>query len=108
MKKYWIAAIAAGLALALAVGAFVVGTRRGEEGRHEHRAPIVLQGRTVIDLGVAIDTATRQVPGDVLKVELENEDSRYVYEVKVLAQDGRVREVKLDAQDGSLIEIEDD
>jgi uncharacterized membrane protein YkoI len=61
-----------------------------------------------MDLGLAIEKATDLVPGDVLKVELERDDDRYVFEVKLLAENGLVREIKLDAQDGSLIEIEAD
>ena len=108
MKKYWIA-IGLVLMLLVGAGAFFVGNRLGEgHARARRPAGINLQGRSVMDLGLAIEKATGLVPGDVLKVELENEDDRYIYEVKVLAENGRVREIKLDAQDGSLIEIEDD
>lgn len=108
MKKYWL--IAATLVLLLAVGAvtFVAGSRVGERERRDHPGAVNLQGRLVIELGAAIDKATRLVPGEVLKVEIESEDERYIYEVKVLARNGQVRKVKLDAQNGSLIEIEDD
>lgn len=107
MKKYWL--IAAMLALLLAVGAgtFIVGNRMGQQERRDPPHGINLQGEPVIDLGAAIDKATGLVPGEVLKVELESEDARYIYEVKVLAANGRVRKVKLDAHDGALIEIED-
>jgi uncharacterized membrane protein YkoI len=109
MKKYWIGAAGVALLLAVAAGAFFVGNRHAEEQAHSKRQTgINLQGRPVIELGLALDKATQLVPGDVLKVELESDDDRYLYEVKVLADDGRVREIKLDAQDGSLVEIEDD
>jgi uncharacterized membrane protein YkoI len=110
MKKYWIAVGAVAALAAVGAGAYFVGNRHaGEHARSKHRPPgIDLQGRPVIELGPAIEKATQLVPGDVLKVELESDDDRYVYEVKVLAENGRVREIKLDAQDGSLIEIEDD
>jgi uncharacterized membrane protein YkoI len=109
MKKYWIGLSGLVLLLAVGAGAYLVGNRHTEERAHANRPPgINLQGRPVMDLGLAIEKATHLVPGDVLKVELESEDDRYIYEVKVLAQNGRVREIKLDAQDGSLIKIEDD
>ena len=109
MKKYWIGIGVVVLLLAVGAGAFFVGNRHGGEHGPKKRPPgINLQGRPVIELGLAIEKATQLVPGDVLKVELESEDNRYLYEVKVLAENGRVREIKLDAEDGSLIEIEND
>ena len=41
-------------------------------------------------------------------MELEPEDGRVIYEITVLAENGRVREIELDANDGTLIKIEDD
>ena len=109
MKKYWIGIGVVAVLLAVGAGAFFVGNRHGEGHAHSKQPTgINLQGRPVIEIGVAIEKATQLVPGDVLKVELESDDDRYLYEVKVLAENGRVREIKLDAQDGSLIEIEDD
>ena len=53
--------------------------------------------------------AQARVPGEMLEVELERDDGRILYEIKILASaNGRVREVKLDAHTGALIEIEDD
>jgi uncharacterized membrane protein YkoI len=109
MKKHWIAAGVVVLLAAVAAGAFYSGSRHRDHHRSgEHGPRMSLQGKSVIELGQAIELASTHLPGEVLKVELENEDGRFAYEVKVLATDGRVREVKLDAQDGSLIEIEDD
>ena len=109
MRKYWISGLVVVLLAAVAAGAFYFGSRHSEHHRSRERAATMsLQGKSLIDMSRAIDLATARVAGDVLKVELENEDGRFVYEVKVLATDGRVREIKLDAQDGSLIEIEDD
>jgi uncharacterized membrane protein YkoI len=110
MKKHWMAFGALVLLIAVGAGAFLAGHRYGDgHARSEERAASIrLQGRPVVELGLAIEKATQLVPGDVLKVELESDDDRYVYEVKVLAENGRVREIKLDAQDGSLIDIEED
>lgn len=49
-----------------------------------------------------------RVPGEVLKVELEEIRERLGYEVKVLTPDGRVREIKLDARTGSVLAVQDD
>lgn len=109
MKKYWISAASLLLAAAIGMGAYLLGAH-GSDHHEKHDRPEVIdvQGHPVIDLATAIELTLKKVQGEVLKVELENEDGRYVYEVKILATNGRVREVKLDARDGSLIDIEDD
>lgn len=109
MKKYWISAATLLLAAAIGTGAYLLGAHRSNpHEKHERPEVIDVQGHPVIDLATAIGLTLKEVQGDVLKVELENEDGRYVYEVNILATNGRVREVKLDAKDGSLIDIEDD
>lgn len=52
--------------------------------------------------------ASAKVPGDVLKVKLKRKPIGFQYEVKILAQNGRVREVELDAKTGRILSIEDD
>lgn len=53
-----------------------------------------------------------EVPGEVIEVELERErvDDHlcWVYELKVLAPDGRLLEVEIDASSGRLLEVEED
>lgn len=44
--------------------------------------------------------------GRLLDVELEREHGRYVYELELLDDAGRVWELELDAGDGALIELE--
>lgn len=67
-----------------------------------------LRGGAVLPLAQALDIATKQVPGEVIKVELEREHGQTIYEVKVLSGNGRVREIKLDAFNGTVLKIEDD
>ena len=63
---------------------------------------------SLLPLAQALDIAARHLPGEVLKIELENKHGRSIYEIKVLAGNGRVREIELDARNGEVIEIEDD
>jgi uncharacterized membrane protein YkoI len=49
-----------------------------------------------------------EVPGKVIKIELEADDGALVYELKVLRPDGRIEEIEVDAKTGKLLEIEDD
>ena len=46
--------------------------------------------------------------GRILEAELELERGRYVYEIKFLDQDGRVRELEYDARSSELLGIEEE
>jgi uncharacterized membrane protein YkoI len=50
----------------------------------------------------------REIPGDVIKVELERHNGGWQYKIKVLATSGRVREIELDGRTGAVLEIEDE
>ena len=41
-------------------------------------------------------------PGQVVEVELENEDGRYIYEVKIIDDADRVHKLELDAASGEV------
>ncbi|MBT5413545.1 MAG: PepSY domain-containing protein, partial [Rhodospirillaceae bacterium] len=41
-----------------------------------------------------------QADGEVLEVELEDDDEAFVYEIKLLAPDGRIMERRFDAHTG--------
>ncbi len=62
----------------------------------------------VLPLEKILAIANREVPGDVIKVELEQEKIGLIYEIKILTGTGRVREVKIDARTGKVVKIEDD
>ena len=46
-----------------------------------------------------------EAPGQVLKVEFEREDGRFIYEIRLLQNDGRVAKLKVDAVDGRVLSI---
>jgi uncharacterized membrane protein YkoI len=126
MKRKIFLALGMLLATAIVSGGSIVLYERF--GPHEHRhatttdsirgsTPGISPGRgmsegvhdgSLLPLAQALDIAARHLPGEVLKIELENKHGRSIYEIKVLAANGRVREVKLDARSGEVIEIEDD
>ena len=68
---------------------------------------LLSEGR-IKPLAEVLDAVQRQVPGEMLEVELELEKTGYVYELKLLRPDGKVQEVEADAASGNLLKIEDD
>ena len=68
---------------------------------------LLSEGR-IKPLAEVLDTVKRQVPGEMLEVELERQETGYVYELKLLRPDGKVQEIEADAASGKILKIEDD
>ena len=62
----------------------------------------------ILSIGEAMDIALAQVPGQVVKVELETEFQRQVYEVDIIAQNGIKYEVLIDAHSGQFLGVQVD
>ncbi|MEX2050577.1 MAG: PepSY domain-containing protein [Steroidobacteraceae bacterium] len=98
-----------GVAAGILALAFV--TEAGAEDRAAGEFDDVLteeQRDQLLPLEKILAIAKQQIPGDVIDVELEFENGLVVYEITVLAPNGRVREIELDARTGKVLEIEDD
>jgi uncharacterized membrane protein YkoI len=70
------------------------------------QARAALEAGEIRPIGEILTKAGAEVPGDVVEIELERERGRWVYELKIIATDGRLLEVEMDASDASLIEVE--
>lgn len=69
----------------------------------------LLQRGEILPLGRILQIVQERVPGDIIEVELERSDKHgWEYEVKVLANNGRVLEVDINARTGAIRKIEDD
>lgn len=69
---------------------------------HE-RARAALRAGEVLPLATLLERLQRSHPGRVLEVELERDDGRWVYEVKLLQADGQLLKLALDARNGELL-----
>lgn len=78
-------------------------------GKDDHiEARRLLQKGEILPLVQILDMAQRRVPGDVIEVELELEDTGWEYKVKVLTPTGQVRKITLNARNGAVLKIKDD
>ena len=59
--------------------------------------------KMAISLSEATAIATKEVPGEVLKVEFE----RSKYEIKVRSSNGAIKEVYVDARSGKILKIKE-
>lgn len=61
-----------------------------------------------IPMNSAIDSALKQVPGKVLRAELENENGYLVYGVEIVKADQQIVDVKVDAGNGRILRTDKD
>lgn len=82
-------------------------SRPSKPGDHSAVREALKRGE-VLPLVKILAIANKEVPGEVIEVELEDEREALVYDIKILTSTGRVREVKIDARTGAVLTIEDD
>lgn len=71
------------------------------------RARQAVQSGQVLPLPTVLEQLAREVPGQVLEVELEQDDGRWIYEIKLLQPGGQRVKLKLDARTAELIQRKD-
>lgn len=67
------------------------------------RARAAVQAGQVLPLKTMLERLERDHPGQVLEVDLEQEDGRWVYEVRLLQAGGRLLKLELDAASGDVL-----
>ncbi len=67
------------------------------------RALEELRAGRILPVETIVAAARQQFGGDLLDVELEDEDEGFVYEIKLLAPDGRILKLEYDAATGALL-----
>lgn len=74
---------------------------------HDHeRARRALEAGDILPLATLLERTGVEATGRLLEVELEREDGRLVYELKVLTPQGRVIEHYVDARSGTILKTE--
>ena len=95
------AALSAALLLAL------LGAGAGQAAdEHDHdRARRALESGEILPLRTILERVERDYPGQIMEVELEREDARWIYEIKLLRTGGALVKIEIDARDGALLGI---
>ncbi|MFN4065120.1 MAG: PepSY domain-containing protein [Parazoarcus communis] len=76
------------------------------DSRQDHEiARRALEAGEILSLRQVLERIEREHHGQVLEVELEQEDQRWIYEVKMLRRDGGINKLIIDARDGRVLEI---
>ena len=59
----------------------------------------------MLPLKAIIERVEGNYPGAIVEVELEREDGRWQYEIKLLRRGGSLLKIKVDARDGSVLGV---
>lgn len=94
----WRVAIAAALATGVATLALADGSLD-----HERARAAMLAG-DIRPLAEILQRVHPQLDGEMIAVELEHENDRWTYEIKLLHPDGRIVEWYVDARDATLLQ----
>ena len=91
------------LPLCLGLGAALAGpVQAGDAGDHD-RARQALEAGEILPLKTVLERLARDNPGQVMEVELERRNERWVYEIKLLRPGGALAKLLVDARDGAVI-----
>lgn len=105
MKKLRLSTLSAALALigfcSLAQAHSLPGVQSAGSGLPERRATLV-ERYDGISLDEAVSRAERQYRARVVRTDVQDEDGRKVYVLKLLSEDGRVFTVRIDAATGRM------
>lgn len=88
----------------LVLAAWALPGARADDRRDHERARAAVQAGQVLPLPDLLQRLQRTHPGQVLELELEQDDGRWIYELKLLQDDGRLVELELDAASGQLLQ----
>ncbi|MGA0991528.1 MAG: PepSY domain-containing protein, partial [Burkholderiaceae bacterium] len=69
------------------------------------RARAALRAGEVLPLQVLLQRVQAEYPGRVLGIELEREDGRWIYEVKLLDPSGQLNKLELNAATGAVLRL---
>lgn len=59
--------------------------------------------KAILPLKTVLETVRQSCPGEVAGIELEHENGRWLYEIKIISPRGVMKEVRLDARTGVFL-----
>ncbi|MFY9178668.1 MAG: PepSY domain-containing protein [Venatoribacter sp.] len=88
--------------IAALTGMLIVSAQATPADDHINSRAALLAGE-IMPLRTILDKVEKQYPGRVLEVELDRSKGNWVYEMKLLREDGRLVKLLVDAKDGSVL-----
>lgn len=78
------------------------------DAREHYEAREALRLGKVRPLDQIIAAVRKEISGDIIEIEFERNDGRYVYELEIIDPSGRIIEVEVDAKSAEILEREED
>lgn len=97
----WKLAVVVAMAMVLWLGMVAFASAKGRDD-HE-RARQAVEAGQVLPLKTVLARIEREYPGEVLEVELEQDDGAWRYELKLLQAGGVLLKLKVDARTGRVV-----
>ena len=92
--------------IAMLWGGLLLGLPKAHSDSRDHElARQALQQGKVLPLRTVLDQVERDYQGQVIKVEFEHDDGRFIYELRVLQASGQLLKVKLNAVNGQVLKV---
>ena len=101
-RRHFVGAIACAVLTALAPA-----QARARGAQDHDRARRALEAGEILPLRTILERVAVEHPGRVLEVELEREDGRWVYEIKLLRAGGSLIRLEVDARDGATLGLKE-
>lgn len=80
---------------------------RADDDDHEH-ARRALERGDVLPLARILDIVGGSLGGQLVDVEFDEKDGRFIYELKVMSAGGKLSEIEVDAATATILRREDD
>lgn len=77
----------------------------GSDSRDHERARAAVEGGQVLPLPTLLERLRRTHPGQVLELELERDDGRWIYEIKLLQANGQLLKLDVDAATAQVLQV---
>jgi len=75
------------------------------DSRDHERARAAVEAGQVLPLPTLLERLRRTHPGQVLELELERDDGRWIYEVRLLQANGQLLKLDVDAATAEVLEV---
>lgn len=103
LPKHW-PPVSRLLALSMVVLCAVATGRADADDRNDHElARRAVAAGEVMPLRAVLDKLEREMPGQVMEVELERESAGWQYDIKLLRPNGSLVRLRVDARDGRVL-----